>query len=60
MSSDRKAEFQEQKEHGNRLFPFDIYPCSIPKDFPTVALHWQKSMELIFVKKGRGQVQLTL
>ena len=38
-------------------FPFNIYPCTIPGDFPQVALHWQESMELIFVKRGAGLVQ---
>lgn len=51
---------QENKRHGEKWFPFDIYPCTIPKDFPQVALHWQNSMELIFVKKGMGMVQVGL
>ena len=54
------AALQENKRHGERWFPFDIYPCTIPKDFPQVALHWQNSMELIFVKKGSGLVQVGL
>ena len=54
------AALQENKRHGDRWFPFDIYPCTIPKDFPQVALHWQNSMELIFVKKGSGLVQVGL
>lgn len=48
---------RETKKHGAAWFPFNIYPCTIPKDFPQVALHWQDSMELVFVKKGRGIVQ---
>ena len=54
------AALQENKRHGERWFPFDIYPCTIPKDFPQVALHWQNSMELVFVKKGMGLVQVGL
>lgn len=54
------ASLQERKRHGEAWFPFDIYPCTIPKDFPQVALHWQSSMELIFVKKGMGMVQVGL
>ena len=27
--------------------PFNLYPCTIPGDFPQVALHWQESMELV-------------
>lgn len=57
---DRKKElesFQETKKHGSTMFPFNIYPCTIPGDFPSVALHWHKSMEIIFVKKGTGRIQ---
>ena len=54
----RTESFQETKRHGSVLFPFNIYPCTIPMDFPSVALHWQKSMEIIYVKKGCGQVQV--
>ena len=54
------ASLQENKCHGEKWFPFDIYPCTIPKDFPQVALHWQNSMELVFVKKGMGMVQVGL
>ena len=57
MSETRAAYLQETKRHGSVLFPFNIYPCTIPRDFPSVALHWHKSMELVYVKKGRGQVQ---
>ena len=32
---------QEKKKHGEIRFPFNIYPCTIPGDFPQVALHWQ-------------------
>ena len=49
---------QETKRHGAVRFPFNIYPCTIPKDFPQVALHWQDSMEIVFVKRGHGIVQM--
>ena len=39
--------YREEKEHGSALFPFNIYPCTIPDDFDSVPLHWQNSMELI-------------
>ena len=54
------AALYENKQHGEKWFPFDIYPCTIPKDFPQVALHWQNSMELVFVKKGTGVVYVDL
>ena len=54
------AALYENKQHGDKWFPFDIYPCTIPKDFPQVALHWQNSMELVFVKKGTGMVYVDL
>ena len=53
-----QASLQETKQHGAVRFPFNIYPCTIPGDFPQVALHWHDSMELIFVKRGTGLVQM--
>lgn len=52
--------YQEKKRHGGAGFDFNIYPCTIPVDFPQVALHWQNSMELLFIKKGTGLVQVGL
>ena len=52
MELSSQIRLEETKKHGSVLFPFNIYPCTIPADFPSVALHWQKSMEIIFVKKG--------
>ena len=51
------TKYQETKQHGSRLFPFNIYPCTIPLDFPAVPLHWHKEMELIYIKKGKGLIQ---
>ena len=53
-----QASLQETKQHGAVRFPFNLYPCAIPGDFPQVALHWQESMELVFVKRGMGLVQV--
>ncbi|XCP86655.1 AraC family transcriptional regulator [Roseburia hominis] len=53
-----QEEFHENKKHGSLLFPFNIYPCTIPGDFPSVPLHWHKDLELIYVKKGKGYVQM--
>lgn len=47
----KSTNFAETKKHGAAWFPFNIYPCAIPLDFTQVALHWQDSMELVFVKK---------
>ncbi|MCC8046179.1 MAG: AraC family transcriptional regulator [Clostridiales bacterium] len=58
MKPEQDQKYQEKKRHGSAYFPFNIYPCTIPGDFPSVALHWQNSMEIIYVKKGRGIVQL--
>lgn len=54
MEKEQDQKYQEKKQHGSKLFPFNIYPCTIPLDFPSVSLHWHKEMELIYVKKGRG------
>ena len=60
MSLELSQGFLETKTHGSQFFPFNIYPCSIPIDFHAVSLHWQESMELIFIKKGTGVVQVGL
>ncbi|EOT24518.1 hypothetical protein C805_02730 [Eubacterium sp. 14-2] len=51
---------QETKSHGQDNFPFNIYLCSIPLDFSMVPLHWHNDMEIIYIKKGQGQVTLDL
>ena len=53
-----QASLQETKQHGAVRFPFNLYPCTIPGDFPQVALHWHDSMELVFVKRGTGLIQV--
>ena len=60
MPLEQTKQLQEKKQHGSILFPFNIYPCTIPLDFPSVTLHWHKSMEIIYIKKGRGQAQVDL
>ena len=52
-----QSSLQETKHHGAVRFPFNIYPCTIPGDFRQVAVHWQDSMELIYIKRGSGLVQ---
>ena len=44
--------YQEKIPHGNPLFPYITYPCSIPLDFSRVPLHWHDEMEIIYIKKG--------
>lgn len=44
--------YQEKKSHGNPLFPYNTYLCSIPLDFAQVPLHWHDEVELIYIKKG--------
>lgn len=54
---DNRSSLQETKHHGEVRFPFNIYPCTIPGDFQQVAVHWQDSMELVYIKRGSGLVQ---
>lgn len=51
---------QETKYHGTAEFPFNIYQCNIPLDFPLVPVHWHNDMEILYIKKGRGKVSLDL
>lgn len=51
---------QEIKNHGLADFPFNIYLCSIPLDFPLVPAHWHNDMEIIYIKKGKGIITVDL
>jgi AraC-like DNA-binding protein len=44
--------YHEQKIHGEIIFPYNTYLCSIPLDFASVPTHWHDEMELIYIKKG--------
>lgn len=48
--------YQEKIPHGDPLFPYITYPCSIPLDFSHVPLHWHDEMEIIYIKKGIGSI----
>lgn len=50
--------YHEKILHGNPLFPYITYPCSIPLDFSSVPLHWHDEMEIIYIKKGKGTVTI--
>lgn len=52
--------YRETKDHGDLLFPFNIYPCCIPGDFPVVPLHWHDEMEFLYIKKGTGTITINL
>lgn len=48
--------YEEKKEHGSPLFPYNTYLCSIPLDFHEVPTHWHNEIEIIYVKKGSGTI----
>lgn len=52
--------YQEKKSHGSPTFPYTTYLCSIPLDFSSVPLHWHEELEIIYIKKGRGQIMVDL
>lgn len=54
----RNPAYQETKRHSDTMFAFNVYPCTIPTDFTFVPLHWQDSVEIIYIKKGSGIVQV--
>lgn len=57
-TSFRDPAYQETKQHTDTMFAFNIYPCAIPTDFTFVPLHWHDSVEIIYVKRGAGIVQV--
>ena len=48
--------YHESKIHGELVFPYNTYLCSIPLDFAKVPSHWHDEMEIIYIKKGHGMV----
>ncbi len=52
--------YREEKEHTREAFPYNVYPCTIPLDFPDVPLHWHDELEIIAVKKGSGMISVNL
>ena len=55
-----KEAYHETKRHTQAMFPYNVYPCTIPQDLPAVLLHWQDTMEIIYIKKGAGTAQVDL
>ena len=53
---DNRSSLQETKHHGEVRFPFNIYPAPY-RGLRQVAVHWQDSMELVYIKRGSGLVQ---
>jgi len=50
----------ETKSHYNTDFSYNTYPCTIPQDFAVVPLHWHNEMELIYIKEGKGLINIDL
>ena len=58
MNNTQYENFQETKKHSETIFPFNTYLCSIPLDFTEVPIHWHNEMEIIYIKKGKGNIIL--
>ena len=58
MNSLEYENYMETKAHADPLFPYNTYLCSIPLDFNAVPLHWHPYMEIVYIKKGKGNVTL--
>lgn len=50
--------YHETKTHSTKMFAYNVYPCTIPQDFFFVSMHWQDSVEIIYIKHGEGYVQV--
>lgn len=53
-------QYHETKRHGTVSFAYNTYLCTIPQDFPRVPQHWHDEMEIVYIKKGCGTVQVDL
>lgn len=58
MNIQEYENYHETITHADIVFPFNTYPCSIPLDFEEVPLHWHDEMEIIYIKKGQGVVNV--
>ena len=58
LNQQEYTSYHETKEHGVPNFPYNTYLCSIPLDFREIALPWHKNPELIYIKKGTGQIRV--
>ena len=56
MNSLEYENLLENKTHADPMFPYNTYLCSVPLDFNSVSLHWHEFMEIIYIKKGKGNV----
>lgn len=54
----RDPAYHETKRHSDMMFAYNVYPCTIPTDFSFVPLHWHDNMEIIYIKRGNGLVQV--
>lgn len=60
MDAIQYYDYKENKRHTPADFPYNVYPCTIPLDFPDVPLHWHDETEIIAVKKGSGIISVDL
>ena len=60
MNISEYENYQEKKKHFDAAFPYNTYLCCIPQDFLSVPLHWHLEMEMIYIKKGCGNVSIDL
>lgn len=60
MNIDEYIRYKEYKKHKKDDFHYNTYPCTIPLDFPRVNLHWHNEMEIIYIKKGSGVINVSL
>lgn len=58
MNISEYENYHETVSHTKDDFPYNTYLCSIPLDFSDVPMHWHDEIELIYIKKGRGMVQI--
>ena len=49
-----QASLQETKQHGAVRFPFNLYPCTIPGDFPQVAPTGRRAWSWSLSSEVRG------
>jgi len=60
MNIDNYAQYEETGLSKQDALAYNTYACTIPLEFPRVALHWHDEFEIIYIKGGTARVVVDL
>lgn len=60
MLHEEFLKLKEDRQHGNFLLPYVWYHTLIPEYYTNYPMHWHDEFEIIYVKKGKMNINLDL